>query len=472
MRLLYNITIGIRFFLSAPLNFCRWVRKPGWRDEFNQKCGRYNSVIKQGVTNRHLFWFHAVSAEEVNLCTQLIAALESRVPNLKMIVSTSTAAGMEELQRQLPWQIQKIFLPDDRRQPILRTFKTMFPQSIVLLHPDLRPNFLWHARQCRVPLYLVQTVASQPIRRRYGFFQPLYRPIIAAFSGVACQNEAEAAVWSQLGCRPEAIHVVGDLNFPAVKLEELHLLNVPALLRQLGLSDEARVLLGLNIEPGEEQVLADAFLRLRPRFPNLFLVLMPARFARSKEVGRALDTRGIKFVYRKDITAQTQFPERKLDCLVVNTTGGLKKFCEQAEVIFLGNSLAGSGDQNPLETAVLGKPMVFGPLLQPRHAVVKPLLEQEGAIQIQNAGELHAALAELLADPSRAAELGRNALRLAREIQGPIERTVQMMIAQLRDSVYLADHPLNGSDKQPSPSLGEIYPPNNLVRAAPVRRVA
>ncbi len=53
---------------------------------------------------------HAVSVGEVNLCTQLIHALEPRVPNVKIVVSCTTTTGMAELRRRLPTRDQQDLL--------------------------------------------------------------------------------------------------------------------------------------------------------------------------------------------------------------------------------------------------------------------------------------------------------------------------------------------------------------------------
>src|SRR5713101_2332624 len=105
MRLFYNVLFTIFFLLCSPYYFLKMWRRGNWREGFGQRFGRYSSKIKQAVTNRHVLWIHAVSVGEVNICTQLIRALEPRLPNLKIVVSTTTTTGMGELQSKLPSHI-------------------------------------------------------------------------------------------------------------------------------------------------------------------------------------------------------------------------------------------------------------------------------------------------------------------------------------------------------------------------------
>jgi 3-deoxy-D-manno-octulosonic-acid transferase len=170
---------------------------------------------------------------------------------------------------------------------------------------------------------------------------------------------------------------------------------------------------------------------LRSRFPDLFLVLVPRHFERSREVGRELEARGVKFAYRSELLSHTRFEPGEIDCLVVNTTGELKYFYEHATIIFVGKSLAAAGGQNPIEPGALGKAMVFGPNMQNFAEVVRDLLGQKGAVQVRDAAELERVLGELLADESRREQLGRNALRVVRENLGAIDRTVDLIVNYL-----------------------------------------
>jgi len=58
-----------------------------------------------------------------------------------------------------------------------------------------------------------------------------------------------------------------------------------------GSAANARLLVGGSTHSGEEAILAEQFLRLRARFPDLFLVLVPRHFERGREVGRELSAR-------------------------------------------------------------------------------------------------------------------------------------------------------------------------------------
>jgi len=171
-------------------------------------------------------------------------------------------------------------------------------------------------------------------------------------------------------------------------------------------------------------------------------VLVPRHFERSRQVGRDLQARGLKFVFRNEILTSTQFRPGEVDCLLVNTTGELQRFYEHATLIFVGKSLTAQGGQNPIEPGALGKPMLFGPNMQNFADVVRSFLDAKGAVQVADAAELEKSLAELLADEPRRRELGRNALNVVRQNLGAIERTVDMIVKHLEGGeLYVAPKP-------------------------------
>jgi 3-deoxy-D-manno-octulosonic-acid transferase len=369
------------------------------------------------------------------------------VPNAKIIVSTTTTTGMGELKKKLPTHVSKIYYPVDRWKYVSRAQTLIKPEAIVLVEAEIWPNFIWRAQQQRIPLFLVNARLSERSYRGYKRFGFLFRPLFAAFTGVGAQNEADAARLRELGCRPEAIHIVGSLKFDAAKLDERRLLDVPELLRQLGVPENAPLLVCGSTHAGEEAVLAEVFLRLRQRFPDLFLVLVPRHFERSRDVAKALEAQGVKFAYRNEVGGNNRvsFAPGELQCLLVNTTGELKFFYKHATVIFVGKSLTAHGGQNPIEPGALGKAMVFGPNMENFSDVVRSFLAMKGAVQVKDAAGLESALADLLSNPARREELGRNALQVVRENLGAVDRTVEMIIKGIRDSgVYVAPSRLEG----------------------------
>jgi 3-deoxy-D-manno-octulosonic-acid transferase len=439
VRTLYNILFLVFFALASPYYFWRLRRRGDWMRDFGQRFAFYDAAIKQALTNRDVIWLHAVSVGEVGLCTQLVNALEPRVPNAKIVVSCTTTTGMAELRAKLPTRVTKIYYPIDRRKFVRRALATINPRVIVLLEAEIWPNFLWRAQDLRMPVFLANARLSPRSFPRYKKFSWLFRPLFASFAGVGCQNEDDAQRLREVGCRPERVHAVGNLKFDAAPMSEKRSLNVRGLLQQIGVPDDALVLVAGSTHDGEELLLADMAARLRKKFPKLFLVLVPRHFERCQELGQKLKARGVKFILRNSIFASTRLPAGELECLLVNTTGELKFFYEPATVVFIGKSLTAIGGQNPIEPAAAAKPVVFGPNMQNFTDIVRLFLQKDAAVQVKSAEALEQALGELLENASRRDELGRQARDVVAENLGALERTVEMILPELAGrGFYLA----------------------------------
>jgi 3-deoxy-D-manno-octulosonic-acid transferase len=439
MRLLYNILFLIFFVLSSPYYFLRMRRRGNWLPGFSQRFGHYDTKVKQSLTNRQVLWLHAVSVGEINVCVELIRQLEPRLPNLKIVVSTTTTTGMGELQKKLARHVTKIYYPIDRRKYVARAMSAIHPVAIVLVEAEIWPNFIWRARALGKPLFLVNARLSDRSHPRYKKYAFLFRGLFASFTAVGAQTADYAAKLREVGCRPEAVRVLGNLKFDTAKLNPGKPLDVPALLGQLGIGAGVLVLVAGSTHDGEEEILARQFRRLRARFPNLFLVLVPRHFERARDLGRLLGRDGLKVFYRSEITTHTRLKPGAVECLIVNTTGELMNFYQHASLVFVGKSLTAQGGQNPIEPAALGKATVFGPNMQNFADVAGIFVAQGGAIQVRDAEELERTLGDLLADPARRTQLGAAAERIVRANQGAIARTVEMIVRHLgADGVYTA----------------------------------
>jgi 3-deoxy-D-manno-octulosonic-acid transferase len=60
--------------------------------------------------------------------------------------------------------------------------------------------------------------------------------------------------------------------------------------------------------------------------------------------------------------------------------------------------------------------------------VVRCFLAKDGAVQVRDERELESEIEKLLGDPLRREQLGRNGAQVARENQGAVERTLDMIV--------------------------------------------
>jgi 3-deoxy-D-manno-octulosonic-acid transferase len=134
---------------------------------------------------------------------------------------------------------------------------------------------------------------------------------------------------------------------------------------------------------------------------------VPRHAERWREVREQLDRVGLRLVLR---SGEQRVPENP-DALLVNTTGELRDWYDQATVVFVGKSLTAHGGQNPAEAVAAGKAVIFGPNMENFASLAAQLVREGGASQVADAAELEQKFRELLLYPERRAELAADAAR-------------------------------------------------------------
>ena len=427
MRLLYNILFPVFFLLSAPYYFWKLVRRGNWRSGFGQRFGAYGG-LRERLKGKRVLWLHAVSVGEANLAVQLVKSMQPHLKDWTVVVSTITTTGMGELERKLPTDVHRVYYPIDWLPFVKSTFRALNPAAIVLVEAEIWPNLFWQARSTNVPVHLINARLSENSfngYRRYAFlFKPLFRSLHAA--GV--HNETDAERLAELGCDRKAIIVTGNMKFDGTATTDADTIDARALLREIGVPDEAPVLVAGSTFEGEEELLCKLLPQWRKEHPDLFLVLVPRHFERASAVLENLKPLNLRIRRRTAMNAGAEKP----DVLLVDTTGELKAFYEVATLVFVGKSLTAQGGQNPIEPAALGRPMVFGPFMQNFKPVVQSLLEAKAAIQVKDETELARQVSVLLGNPEQLAALGTAARAVVEGNKGATQRTSELIGQTLR----------------------------------------
>src|SRR4029077_10481537 len=95
--------------------------------------------------------------------------------------------------------------------------------------------------------------------------------------------------------------------------------------------------------------------------------------------------------------------------LLLDSIGELAAVLGYATAVFVGGSLVAKGGHNILEPARHRKPIVFGPHMENFRDMARLFLDGNAAVQIRDAAQLGSAIENLVSNPDRAAELGKNA---------------------------------------------------------------
>jgi 3-deoxy-D-manno-octulosonic-acid transferase len=113
---------------------------------------------------------------------------------------------------------------------------------------------------------------------------------------------------------------------------------------------------------------------------------------------------------------------------MLDTVGELVTFYALASVAVIGGSFyPGVNGHNPLESAALGTPTVFGPYMRNFIDPARELLARGGAVQVTRPEELAEVLGRLLQDPAERAKLGACGREAVLANQGSIARNLDLL---------------------------------------------
>ena len=417
---LYRVLMpmGCLFFLPGLL-WKLW-RRPGWKKTFGERFGHFSRARRKELEAfRGCVWVHAVSVGESVIALALVRRFLAAHPDKKVVISTGTTTGQELVRKQLPEGTVAIFCPMDFSGMVRRTLRLLRPSLLVILETEIWPNLILGAKRSGARVALVNARMSDHSARGYRRFRFFFAGLLKQFDLIAAQSDADSERF--LSVSPEAaVKSCGNLKFDQSVPEKLA---APDWTEFFG-QGEHLILLGASTHPGEEELLAKNFLRLRERFPALRLVLVPRHAERGGEILEMLRRLGIG-------TLRKSSGERcgeQVDCLLADTTGEMLKWMAGADVVVMGKSLAGHDEgHNLIEPALLKKAIVTGKLLRNFRFLLKILTEAEAVATVPDDAALEGTLAGLLADEDRRKQLGEAAFAAISVHAGATRKTLEAL---------------------------------------------
>ena len=422
IRFIYNLLwpVGLLFFLPAYL--VKMFRRGGYRDKFGQRLGNYDAHLRARLYWKKSIWLHAVSVGEVRIALKLARQIRILKSDVHCVLTTTTTTGFAFANQNAPDWIEVMYSPLDFWPIMRRAFATIGPKAIVLVEAEVWPNLVAEAHGRKIPIALVNARLSPRSEKRFRMFRSFVVPTFRMLDAICVQNLEDIERWKALGVEVDRIHNVGSVKYDPENAEVDP--DLPAtILAGFGL-EKRTVIFGGSTHSGEEKVLAEVFRALRKDFVDLLLILAPRHTERISEIQRELEAIGFHIAIRSQLPA----PDPFLDCLLIDSTGELRDWYGVATLAFIGESLLARGGQNPAESILAGKPVLFGPHMENFAVLANTLVSQRGAVQVNSATELRRAMSALLANPDDREEMARNARKALDTHRGATARTAQLIV--------------------------------------------
>ncbi len=358
------------------------------------------------LTDRPRIWIHAVSLGEVRVAKAVIGALKKQMPVCSVIVSTTTPHGRSLAQELFPDDIPVIYAPVDWIFAVRNALARGNPDVMVFLETEIWPAWLFEARRKGIATAIVNGRVSVRSIDGYRTLRPLIRQVLANVDAFSMILEDDARRILSIGALPDRVVINGNAKYDRIASgADAH--TEDKMRRVLGVRPSDRVLVAGSTRQGEEEMILDAYREICRRFPETILIIAPRHLERVPQICREISHRGLACQLRTRIGKEGA--PRTAPVVVIDTFGELFSVYSVGTVVFCGASLVPLGGQNPLEPAVWGKAVVYGPSMED-FIDAKAILESENAgISVSGPEDLSETVIRLFADPEELQSMGARA---------------------------------------------------------------
>ena len=439
IRFIYNLfwPIGLLFFLPGYLT--KMVRRGGYREKFGQRLGIYDRDLRARLSSygKKPTWLHAVSVGEVMIALKLAQQLRTLEPDVPCVLTTTTTTGFALANKSSPPWVEVMYTPLDFWPVMRRAFSTIRPAKIVLVEAEIWPNLAAEAHAHRIPLVLVNARLSPRSEGRFRRFRFFVAPTFRLLDLICVQERDDVDRWTALGVERTRIKYTGSIKYDPTGLDEESGEFVATSLQDVlsagrkdssrgepGLNPERLVLFGGSTHRGEEEILAKIFARLRQKFPSLCLFIAPRHVERVREIRAQLEALPLQVRLASEAANHSK---AEPDCVLLDTTGDLRRWYSIATVVFIGKSMTAHGGQNPVEPIMARRPVVFGPHMENFVTLAGTLVSKKGAIQVHDVESLEAAIENLLGDTEARHRLVQNAREVLDQHCGATARAAALI---------------------------------------------
>ena len=169
----------------------------------------------------------------------------------------------------------------------------------------------------------------------------------------------------------------------------------------------------------------DVYENMLQEFPETILIIVPRHIERTRLIAAMIERRGLKCQLRTDLGESKA--QRTEKVVIINTFGELFKIYSVGTLVFCGASLVPLGGQNPLEPAIWGKVVFYGPSMED-FLDAKALLEgAQAAVPVSGPQMLAEKALWFLGHPEAMREYGDRAREATLKNQGAAERHARVI---------------------------------------------
>ena len=412
-------------FLLLPMGLLR-LRRGQHADASHSWRERLGKIALQSQPSAHpRIWIHAASLGEVNAVKPLVEALLQQ--GHPLVMSTMTHSGMRHLDSTITHpNLSTALAPIDTFTAVRRWLDHARPDAAIIVETELWPEMLHQCHTLRIPVIVVNARLTAAAARRYRWIKPLLRPLLAPIKLALTQSPTDSQRLIDLGLRPEALKVVGNLKFDLGELRSTEMNHAMQWLAKAATNRHCWV--AGSTRPGEEEIILKAHKTIQAIHPEALLILAPRHVERTTAILEQIKVHGLHGArLSKGPQTESAPTAARPEVVVLDEIGTLRQAYALASVCFVGGSLVPVGGHNLIEPAALAKTVISGPHLDNQTEAAQCLEAHKALIRIDDADQLAAEVSALFTNPGRAQRLGAAAHAAISGHRGSLQATLQAL---------------------------------------------
>ena len=403
---IYNsiVLLLLPFFLVRIL--FKSIQDKDYVSSFHHRLGFY----KQNKTQNSI-WFHAVSLGEVIASEKIIKKL---LESNDIVLSVTTPTGLRQAKKIYKDKISIIYAPWDFWFFISGVFRSYNPKALIIFETEIWPSMISYSRNKNIPVILCNGRLSDNSLKNYMIFKNFFKKILNKFELIFAQTNNHKENFKSLIGSDEIIEICGSVKFDTDTKEEPqnHVSNYSFFLAS-------------STHPGEDEIILNAFTKLKESFGDLKLIIVPRHPERANSIKSLFSNQNVK----AKILSDTDQINGEDEIVIFNAIGHLNKLYSIANLAFVGGSMfKETGGHNIIEPAANMCPFIFGPYIYNFEDISQMFLSENACIQISNEDELYAAAKKILASSEFSSQLVSNAISVVKSNKGSVDKQSSAII--------------------------------------------
>ena len=352
-RFLYSSLL----YLVSPLVLGRLYWRARKAPAYGLRKAERFGFIDLPPDGRPVIWVHSVSVGETIASAPMVKALQTQYPDHKILVTTMTPTGSEQVRKIHGHTVEHVYAPYDLPDAVSRFLNKVNPKLAVIIDTELWPNTVAACHKRNIPVVIANARLSVRSAHGYAKFGRLIKNMLQQISMIAAQDENGGERFVELGLPESQLAITGCVKFDLDIAPEI--INAGKALRQqwqAGMASNIQLLVAASTHEGEDQQILDAFKKIVAENSRAKLLLVPRHPERFDSIFNLIQQNGFDGVRHSH--GSTTTPETQV--ILGDTMGEMMKFYAASDVAFVGGSLVATGGHNMLEPAALGVTGIIG----------------------------------------------------------------------------------------------------------------